>query len=537
MNNFKFPIISWNIILIFIIPLYSYAQEVNTTKSTLQEVSVFSLGANMHHTTPNVRITKGNSELVINQISRQLNPESIRIQSSNSNLKIQSVSFEQDYLSNIENKSSSYLAIKRKFDAEKEILTHKINERLSEESTLSLLESSKNVGGANGVTPSNMANMLTFYREEHQKILSNILKLKKEEEEQEKLVNQLKKQLAELGGENAQAGQLVLRLYSEHDITTSFEIEYYTSSVNWHPSYEIQVNHLDQPVSLVYNANLSQHTGIDWHRTPLRFSSGQPHINNTLPDLNPWWISFVKKISPAAPSAPMLRTMEKTTHYVQEVALMENSMSDMAVVENSQLQTSFVIETPYDVFTNKKPIAIQLQSYKLPAKYNYYSIPSQQDGAYLIANISNWEQYNFLPGDAQLIIDNQYAGKSYINPKTTSDTLKISLGKDQRIHTQRKRVDEEGSKSFLGNTQKRSYKYETEIRNTRNETIEIQVKEQFPISTEKDINIKLDQTSDAQIDNQKGELIWNITLKPNQVHKLKFGYTITFPKGKDISGI
>src|SRR5699024_1575979 len=252
---------------------------------------------------------------------------------------------------------------------------------------------------------------------------------------------------------------------------------------------------------------------------------------------NPWLISFVKKISPASPSAPMLRTMEKTTHYVQEVALMENSMSDMAVVENSQLQTSYVIETHYDVFTNKKPIAIQIQSYKLPAKYNYYSIPSQQDGAYLIANISNWEQYNFLPGDAQLIIDNQYAGKSYINPKTTSDTLKISLGKDQRIHTQRKRVDEEGSKSFLGNTQKRSYKYETEIRNTRNETIEIQVKEQFPISTEKDINIKLDQTSDAQIDNQKGELIWNITLKPNQVHKLKFGYTITFPKGKDISGI
>lgn len=521
---------------LFLTTALATAQTIVTTDSKLASVTVYSQGASMQHTTPTTSIPKGNSELVINQIARQVNTESIRVLSSNKNIKIHSVSFERDYITSEENKSSSYLALKNEYEKENDVLKSKIAKRKSEEGALSMLEANKQIGGSNGVTQANLTNMLQFYRKEFNKISENLIQLKKEEEAQQKIVDKLAKQLAESGGGNTNAGQLVLRLYSDKALDASFEIDYYTYQVNWTPSYEIRVDDIEKPMDLVYNANLSQQTGIDWEQVRLNFSSGNPNRNNNPPVLNTWWVSF----RPEYNQMPVLKG-QRSNAVMGRIEVMEEEVSfddAMATVETSQLQTSFVIETPYDVYTNKKPIAIPLQNYELPADYTYYSVPSRHDAAFLIAKVSDWEQYNLLPGQAQLIVDQQYAGNSYINPNATTDTLEISLGKDERIITTRKRIDEKGSRpSFLGNTQRRSYTYEIELRNTRKEAAAIEVKELFPVSTEKDIEIKLDQVSGAQVNSEKGELTWKLNLKPNETTKLIVSYTVSYPKGKYLSGL
>ena len=522
---------------LFLTSVLAMAQTILTTDSKLETVTVYSQGASMKHTTPTTSIPQGNSELVINQIARQVNTESIRVLSNNKNLKIHSVSFERDYITSEENKSSSYLTLKKEYEKENDNLQSKIAKRKSEEGALSMLEANKQIGGSAGVTQTNLSNMLQFYRKEYNKISENLIQLKKEEEEQRKIVDKLAKQLAESGGGNSNAGQLVLRLYSDKAIDASFEIDYYTYQVNWTPSYEVRVDDIAKPMDLVYNANLSQQTGIDWEQVRLNFSSGNPNSNNNPPILNTWWVSF----RPEYDQMPVLKRQlsNATMGQLEIIEDKEESFDNaMATVETSQLQTSFVIETPYDVYTNKKPIAIPLQNYELPATYTYYSVPSKHDAAFLLAKVSDWEQYNLLPGQAQLIVDQQYAGSSYINPNATTDTLEISLGKDERIITTRKRVDEKGSKpSFLGNTQRRSYTYEIELRNTRKEAATIEVKEQFPVATEKDIEIKLDQVSGAQVNSEKGELTWKLNLKPNETTKLIVSYTVSYPKGKYLSGL
>lgn len=514
---------------------FMVAQSIQTTDSKLESVTIYSQGASMHHTTLPTSIPKGSSELVINQIARQVNPESIRVLSKDKNLKIHSVSFERDYLTSEENKSSSFLALKKEHEKQKDLLMSRTNERISEESTLSMLEANKNIGGTNGVSQANLTNMLNYYRKEYKKIADNLIELKKEEEKQQKIVDKLEKQLAESGGENANAGQLVIRLYSDKTIETSFAIDYYTYNVGWEPSYEIRVDDLDKPMNLVYNANLSQQTGIDWNQVSLNFSNGNPNLNNNLPNLNTWWVSYRPENTGLTTMYNKASTAMLRTESLNEEVSYDNAM---ATVQSSQLQTSFVINTPYDVYTNKKPLAIQLENYELPASYTYYSVPSKNDAAFLIAKVSDWEQYNLLPGQAQLIVDQQYAGKSYINPNDTSDTLQISLGRDERIITKRKRIDEKGSKpSFLGSTQKRSYTYEIEIRNTRKEAAVIEVKELFPVSTENDIVVKLDQVSSAKVNSEKGELTWKLNLKPNETNKIIVSYTISYPKGKNLSGL
>lgn len=510
------------------------AQTVLETDAVLADAVIYGRGASLHHTAKRVEIPKGNSELVINQVAQQVDPQSVRVTSENNRLTILSVSFERDYLVSGENQSAQYRELKKKLeDAQKE-LNDMTNARKAEESALSLLEANKNFGGQSGISPGSMTSMINYYREEYKKLAANIISLKEKESKQQKEVDKLKNQLHEAGGSGQHAGQLVVRLQSDQAVKTDFDIYYFTSNVSWTPFYEIRVDHLNRPLQLEYKANVSQNTGIDWKQVALSFSSGHPKRNNNAPELNTWWIGFQPENKDMA---GMLRGKAAGIQVQAENSFVEEISYEEAVVEENQLTTSFVVPIPYDIYSNQKPQAVQLKIYELPATYTYFTAPRLDDAAFLIAKVSDWQQYNLLPGEANLIIDNNFAGSSYINPNSTEEMLTLSLGRDDRIITKRERIDEAGSTSFLGKSQKRVYTYEISVRNSRKEAVSIDVKEQFPRSTEKDIEIKLIEISGAKVDQDKGELSWNLNLKSGETKKLKVSYSIKLPAGKNVSGI
>ncbi len=506
------------------------AQSILETNATLLDATIYGHGASLHHTAKQLAIPSGNSELVINQIAQNVDPQSIRVTSESNQITILSVSFERDYLVKGENQSSQYVEVKKKYDDAKEILDAMSNARKGEESTLALLEENRKFGGQNGVSPTSMAAMIKYYREEYKILAANIIKLKTKETEQQKTVDKLKKQMQEAGGSGQNAGQLVVRLHAKQPLKTNFDINYFTDNVSWTPFYEIKVDNLTEPVQLVYKANVSQNTGIDWKQVKLAFSSGNPRRNNNAPQLNPWWVGFQE-------SVVYNQRLQDKMAGVQMESMPVSAPNDMATVEENQLTTSFVVNTPYDIYSNQKPQAVQLKQYQLPAKYSYFTAPRLDTAAFLIAKISDWQKYNLLPGNANLIIDNNFAGSSYINPNSTEDTLTLSLGRDERITTKRERINEEGSTSFFGGSQKRIYTYEISVRNSRKEAINIDVKEQFPLSKEKDIEIKLLETSNAKVDSDKGELSWNLNLKSGETKKLRISYSVKLPKDKLISGM
>lgn len=529
-----FQTISPILIFFFLVinPQTTSGQTVLETNATLKGATIYARGASLHHSAEQLSIPSGNSELVINQIAQNVDPQSIRVTTENSQITILSVSFERDYLVKGENQSSQYVELKKKYEEGQGILNTISNARKGEESTLALLEENRKFGGQNGVSPTSMSAMIKYYREEYGILAANIVALKKEEAAQQKIVEKLKRQMQEAGGNGQNAGQLVVRMNAGQAVKTNFEIDYFTDNVSWTPFYEIRVDNLNEPVQLVYKANVSQNTGIDWKQIKLAFSSGNPRRNNNAPQLNPWWVGFQQ------PIVYNQRTKSKIVGYQSE-SLEEDVVvaGYMARVEENQLTTSFIVDTPYDVYSNQKPQAVQLKQYQLPAKYSYFSAPRLDEAAFLVAKVSDWQKYNLLPGEANLIIDSNFAGSSYINPNSTEATLALSLGRDERIITKRERINEEGSTSFFGTSQKRIYTYEISIRNSRKEAVEIEIKEQFPLSTEKDIEIKLLETSNAKVDNDKGELSWNVNLKSGETKKLIVSYSIKLPKDRVISGI
>lgn len=512
-----------------------FAQNIIEADASLREAIVYAQGAELRHDVKNVQVPAGNSEIVINRVAKNIQPQSIRVSSNSSEVSVLSVSFERDYLHTGNNKSSLYLEIKKKYDEENALYNDIVNQRKSEESTLALLEANKNVGGQNGVTPTEIANMIKYYRQQYKEISDRIVSIKSKEEKQKKVVDKLKQQLDESGGGDQDAGQLVLRINAPQSSNDSFHIEYFTNNVSWSPFYEIRVDDIQNPLQLLYKANIVQTTGIDWKQVCLTFAGGNPQQNNNVPELSPWRLSFSSPRIISTPKRMAAQRLGADSENIQQVAAA--APADMAVVQDNQLNSSFVVEIPYDVYSNGQAQSIQLQSHLLNAKYSYTTVPKYSPNAYLTGKIIDWNALNLLPGEANLIVENNYAGTSYINPRSTDDTLTLSLGKDERIVAERKRIDEEGSRSLLGNSQSREFTYEISVRNSRKEAADIEVKEQYPLSNEKEIEVKLNEISDAQNNPERGELTWNLQLKPGETKKLILSYTVKYPKGKTPVGL
>jgi uncharacterized protein (TIGR02231 family) len=153
----------------------------------------------------------------------------------------------------------------------------------------------------------------------------------------------------------------------------------------------------------------------------------------------------------------------------------------------------------------------------------------------LLSKISDWEKLNLLPGEANIILEGTYVGKTFIDPDNVSDTLNLTLGNDKRVVIKRKKLEDYSSVKFLGSNKFQKFTYEITVKNNKSEAVNILLKDQYPITTNKDIEAELTESSNAVINKDNGSLTWQLTLEPNEIKTLQFSYTVKYPKDKTIN--
>ena len=68
--------------------------------------------------------------------------------------------------------------------------------------------------------------------------------------------------------------------------------------------------------------------------------------------------------------------------------------------------------------------------------------------------------------------------------------------------------------------------------NMRKVKSSLQIKDQIPISTSKNVEATPLELSSGILDPINGQVVWNISLKPNEVKKLILKVSIKYPKSK-----
>ena len=211
---------------------------------------------------------------------------------------------------------------------------------------------------------------------------------------------------------------------------------------------------------------------------------------------------------------------------------LKDGLEDYVSVTDNELNVTFDIDLPYDVPTNGKEQTATLKEYSIEALYKYYSVPKLDKDAYLLAEIADWEKLNLLPGEANIIFEGTYVGKSFIDPNSTADTLNLTLGRDKRVVVKREKLTDYSSVKFLGNNKLQKITYELTVKNNKKDIVKLMLKDQYPLSTNKEIEVELIDTGNASVNSDLGVLTWKLELQPGESRKIRFAYTVKYPKEK-----
>ena len=286
------------------------------------------------------------------------------------------------------------------------------------------------------------------------------------------------------------------------------------------------------PGSAKFDGYIRGASSINGDLDPLIIINGIPSNNEDFRNLNQ---NNIKSVDVIKDDAAISIYGNKGANGV--VVITTKNMDDYTTIEEQELNVSFDIDIPYDILSNGKAHSVSLKDIKIPATYKYYAVPKVEKEAFLLAELNDYAKYNLLPGEANIVFEGMYVGKTMINPNQTQDTLNLSIGRDKKISIKRDRITDKSGTKFLSSYKEQTFTYDITIRNNKKEEISITLKDQYPLSADKEITIELLDKDGAKANEETGVLTWEIKLKPNETKKYRISYKVKYPKDKIIGNL
>ncbi|ANO49455.1 hypothetical protein Pf1_01210 [Flavobacterium columnare] len=527
--------------------VFAWAQNPIFTQAKTKEATVYFNSAEIIQQA-NIPLTNGTHEVVVKNVANYLNENSIQI-STPSHVTILSIQFTNDYISEYDTNESSpeIKRVKDSISLLKKELNKVTNIRVSEQKTIELLDKNQQVFGQNsGLSVLELSKMVEYYKLKRTETSNTINILEEREKKLLERLNHLNTKLEtnNLKNEKTTTGKLVLQLMNTSAGNIPLEISYITPNASWIPFYDLRTENIKDNINLIYKAQVYQSTGLDWKKIKLTLSSGNPNQNNQAPILNSWFLTYGYPSYGSQQKKGVMNQLQSrvaggqiNTIEAESALAAPSSISNYTNIVENQLQTSFEIDIPYDILSNGKAHSVSLKDFKIPASFKYYAAPKIEKEAFLMAEIKDYTKYNLLAGEANIIFEGLYVGKTFINPNQTSDTLNLSMGRDKKVSIKREKVMDLSGVRFLSSKKEQTFTYDIVIKNNKKETIYMLLKDQYPLSTDKEIEIELTEKNGAKVNPETGILTWDLQLKPNEIQKIRIRYIVKYPKDKIISNL
>lgn len=527
------------------------AQKPVFTQAHIESARVYSNAAELtHKATANV--PAGTSEIVITNVANYLNENTLQLKIPQ-HVTVMSLQYTNAYIEEYDNNQDSPLIkpIKEEIDQKTKALKKLRNQIETEQHAIELLDENQEIKESQNFTVAELAKLLEFYKTNRNALSNKVDEMK---EQEQTLLTELQTLKGKLNFNNTSTekvsqGKIIAYVTSQRAGSIPIEVNYLSQSAGWQPSYEMRIDKINQPIQMMYKAQVVQNTGFDWKNVKLSLTSGQANQNTVAPELHPWFVDYQNNYAYEADDMALEEVAidhyrEKTEGRTSNIQLLEaqvpelsvgqSTMSDYTQINESQLNITFDIDIPYTILSNSKKHSVSLKEVNVPATYTYLTIPKLDNNVYLVAKVSDYSQYNMLPGQANVIFDGMYVGKTYINPSSHKDELQLSLGKDPNISVDRKVVSDQSGTKMLSSKKEQSFTYEITVRNNKKENVALLIEDHIPVSKNKDIEVSLTDKKGADFDEETGKLSWTVKLKPNSSEKIRFGYMVKSDKNQQL---
>lgn len=597
----------------------------------VDEVTIFLKGAQVIRN-KEISVKKGISILKFTNLSPYIDAKSIQFK-ADEHTTVHSLNFNKNFMEKLK-KNQVLIDLENQYK--------KIDEQIEIENThievikdeITFLQENRKLSGKNeNVSLETLKNTAAYYHDKLTELKIKILdKQKRIQELTDKNIDIEKQIKTYLTSKDFTKGEILIKIESEINQTLPVRLSYMVDNAGWLPAYDIRANSINQPIKIVYKANIKQDTKVDWKNVKIKLSSAQPNLTGVSPELKTYFLNYHLKppvynrqvsnfegtvsgiVSDESGPLPGVSVLVKGTtigtetdfdgHYTimmpenesvltfsfvgmdtQEI-FVTNSIHDVLMKTNEDLvleevvvsalgrkrgernirslgiagatkdviikkkeknskplpveqienQTSFdfKIDKAYSIMSNNKSLTINMITHSIPADYTYYSIPKIEKAAYLIAQITNWEKYNFLEGEANIFFENTFLGKTILDVRYASDTLDLSLGRDKNIVVNREKIKPLQSKKFLGNSKEEIVDWKINIKNNKAQKVKLVILDQIPVSTNDEIKIDVLESSYAKLNEENGEVKWTFNLNPGTNKDLHLKYKVKYPKHKNL---
>ncbi|MBB3055573.1 DUF4139 domain-containing protein [Mucilaginibacter gotjawali] len=200
----------------------------------------------------------------------------------------------------------------------------------------------------------------------------------------------------------------------------------------------------------------------------------------------------------------------------------------------NQTNVEFNIDNPFSIPSDGKQYLAQISEVEVKAGFQYAVAPKVSTDVFLTAQITDWNKYNFLSGEANLFFEGTYIGKSLIDTHSVADTLKLSMGTDKNIVVTRTLEKDLSEKQTFGSNKKETKNWLIDIKNRKNQPVNLIVEDQVPVSQNSSIDVEVQETGGVKPDALTGRIVWNFLLNSQDEKKVQLKYLVKYPKNQSV---
>ncbi|MBR4491793.1 MAG: DUF4139 domain-containing protein [Bacteroidales bacterium] len=535
------------ILLALAIPELHAQNQTQTVTAKLTEASVYLRGATLTHTA-SVQLKSGAQTVVVNGLSPEIEIASLKVTVSGNNI-LSSAEFSNDYVT-VKSESAKIQQLRDSLKLHQK-KWQEINNSLSVNNKLLKILSDGITNNTQQkdkiISSTELSDNMDLYKAKAPALMKQQNELKEQQEAINQHISRLQKQIKQdESRERQHSGVVTLAVSAPVAAKADITITYYTAKASWTPCYDIQVPAVGKPVSLMVKAQVRQTTGLDWKQVKLNLSNAHPNQSNQAPLFSAWFLrlqspgaAFSRKNAAYSNTLVSYKTAEAevdedASDEIQEVKA-PKSMDDLVELQENDIEASYAIALPYNIPGNGKAQLIDLKTHTLKADYYYYAAPKLASETYLMVTLSDWEQYRLLPGEANVVFNGTHTGKTWLNTGTT-EPLTLTLATEPRIVVKREKRTDFSSTKTLGGSTTATRSHLITVKSNMNHPVSLRLKEQYPLSTDKEMEVKLTENSpEAGTNNSDlGVLTWDFELKAGESRTFTVTYTVKYPKEKRV---
>lgn len=541
------------------------ANEKELIKSTLNEATVYSQGAQLHHKA-SYSIKAGITEISIEGISAYIDPKSLQVKATGNVVIIDSkytLFYPQPEVKVNEGIPAKIVKEMAQLTDSLELLGFDLKEIQDE---IAIYKAAQNIISMNGAVRGSgkvndsinlLKQTVEYYTNKMNEINKKLLALEKKKKEKEKVQQRLQVRYDNLQNYQNQTydakkyapiPRVVISLSASEAAAGKISFSYLVSQAGWVPLYDIRSDSQTGKISLTYKAQVFQNSGIDWDNIKLNISTNNPYANKTKPELNPWYIDYyafkhkqeLEEISIRGARA-IPQAAFNQGYFLDDAK--DKNLEDkkdaldadrFTTVVHQLIAAEFKIDLPYSIKSNNEKNLVLIKNSDLNTTFKYYSVPKVDPGVYLVAQMTKLDELQLVPASANIFFDGSYIGETYLDPTSMDDTLNLSLGKDPNIVVKRTLLKQKSKDKVVQDKRERTFSYQIEVQNNKSSAIQLIIQDQVPMTTNHDITIELLEKDFARELPGNGILEWEYKLKPGENKKLEFSYKVKHPKDQQV---